>query len=33
MTLAILNADAEHVRTCFQLLRGLRDKAASVMAT
>ena len=30
MTLAIFSADAERVRTCFQLLRNLRDRAVHV---
>ncbi|MFD2252410.1 hypothetical protein FHS82_004191 [Pseudochelatococcus lubricantis] len=30
MTLAILSGEAERVRTCFQLLRSLRDRAVSV---
>lgn len=30
MTLAIFSADAERVRTCFRLLRSLRDRAISI---
>ena len=30
MTLAIFNADTERVRTCFQLLRTLRDRAITI---
>lgn len=30
MTLAIFSADTERVRTCFRLLRGLRDRAVSI---
>ena len=30
MTLAIFSSDTERVRTCFRMLRGLRDRAVSV---
>jgi pyridoxal phosphate enzyme (YggS family) len=30
MTLAIFSADTERVRTCFRMLRGLRDRAVSI---
>ncbi len=30
MTLAIFSADTERVRTCFQLLRDLRDRAITI---